>query len=45
MEKLELLMKDEDLRRKMSEQLIRRAKDFHIEKIIAQWEKVCMEEL
>ena len=45
MEKLELLMRDEDLRRKMSEQAIRRAKDFHIENIIAQWEKVCMEEL
>ena len=39
MEKLELLMRDEDLRRKMSEQAIRRAKDFHIEKILQEWEE------
>ena len=39
MEKLELLMRDEDLRRKMSEQAIRRAKDFHIENILQEWEE------
>lgn len=32
-------MRDEDLRRKMSEQAIRRAKDFHIENILQEWEE------
>ena len=40
---LERLMEDSDLRKKFSENAIMRAKDFHMDRILEQWERVIHE--